>query len=38
VLEPCSSAFCKVEWQVLEDEEVIVRLACSTGEAEVFQP
>ena len=36
MLEPCSSAFRKVEWQVLDDEEIIVCPTCSTGEAEVF--
>jgi hypothetical protein len=37
MLEPCSGAFRKVEQQVLDDEEIIVRPACSTSEAEVFQ-
>jgi hypothetical protein len=36
MLEPCSSAFHEVEWQVLDDEEIIVRPACSTGKVEVF--
>ena len=38
VLEPCSGTFREVEQQVLDDEEVIIRPACSTGEAKVFQP
>ena len=38
MLEPCLGAFRKVEWQVLDDEEVIVCPACSTGVAKVFQP
>ena len=38
MLEPCLGAFYKVEWQVLNDEEVIIRPACSTGEVEVFLP
>jgi hypothetical protein len=38
MLEPCSGAFRKVEPQVLDDEVIVVRPACSTGEAEVFQP
>ena len=38
MLEPCSGIFHKVEWQVLDDEEIIVRHACSVGEVEVFQP
>jgi hypothetical protein len=36
MLEPCSSAFCEVEWQVFDDEEVVVHPTHSTGEAEVF--
>jgi hypothetical protein len=36
MLKPCSGAFHEVEWQVLDDEEIIVRPACSTGEAKVF--
>jgi hypothetical protein len=27
-----------VEWQIWDDEEVIICLTCSTSEAEVFQP
>ena len=38
ILEPCSGSFRKVERQVLDDEEVVVRPAYSTSEAEVFQP
>jgi hypothetical protein len=38
MLEPCLGAFDKVERQVLDDEEIVVRPTCSTGEAEVFQP
>ena len=38
MLEPCSGTFCEVEWQVLDDEEIIVHRACSIGEAKVFQP
>jgi hypothetical protein len=36
MLEPCSGAFCEVEWQVLDDEEVFVHPACSSGEAKIF--
>jgi hypothetical protein len=36
MLEPCSGAFSKVEWQVLDDEEIIVCPACSIGDVEVF--
>ena len=38
MLEPCSGAFHEVEWQVLDDEEIIVCPACSTSEAEILQP
>ena len=38
MLEPCLGAIHKVEWQVLDDEEVIVCPACSTRKAKVFQP
>ena len=38
MLEPCSGAFCKVERQVLDDEEFVVCPACLTSEAAVFQP
>ena len=38
MLEPCLGTFHKVEQQVLNDEEIIVRPACSIGEVEVFQP
>ena len=38
VLEPCSGAFRKVERQVLDDEEIVIRPTCSTGEVEVFEP
>ena len=38
MLEPCSGAFREVERQVLDDEEVIIRSTCVTGEAKVFQP
>jgi hypothetical protein len=38
VLKPCSSAFCKVERQVLDDKEVVVLPARSISEEEVFQP
>ena len=38
MLEPCSGAFHKVEWQVLDDEEIIIRPACLIGEAKVLQP
>jgi hypothetical protein len=38
MLEPCSGAFRKVEWQVLDDEEIIVRPSCSTSRAQLFQP
>jgi hypothetical protein len=36
MLQPCSGAFRKVEWQVLDDEEIIVCPDYSIGEAEVF--
>jgi len=36
VLEPCLGALREVERQVLDDEEVIVGLTCSAGEAKVF--
>jgi len=35
VFEPCSGAFHKVEWQVLDDEEIIVS-TCSTGEVKIL--
>ena len=38
VLEPCSGAFHKVEWQALDDEEIIVCPSYSIDEMEVFQP
>ena len=38
MLEPCSGAFCKVERQVLDDEEFVVRPACSTGETGLESP
>ena len=38
MLEPCLGTFRKVEWQVLDDEEIVVCPACSIGQAEVFQP
>jgi hypothetical protein len=38
MLEPCSGTFYKVEWQVLDDKEIVICPACSTSEAEVFQP
>ena len=38
MLEPCLGSFLKVEWQVLDDEEIVIHPACSAGEAEVFQP
>ena len=38
MLEPCSGTFYKVEWQVLDDEEIIICPAYSTSEVEVFQP
>ena len=36
MLEPCSGAFYEVEWQVLDDEEIVVHPAYSTGKSEVF--
>ena len=38
MLEPCLGTFRKVEWQVLDDEEIVVHPVYSIGEAEVFQP
>ena len=38
MLEPCSGTYCKVEWQVLDDEEIIICPIYSIGKAEVFQP
>ena len=38
MLEPCLGSFCKVEWQALDDEEIVVPPACSIGEAKIFQP
>jgi hypothetical protein len=38
MLKPCSGASCEVEWQVLDDAEIIIHRACSTGKAKVFQP
>ena len=37
MLEPCSGAFREVEWQGLDDEEILIRPTCSIGKAEVFQ-
>ena len=36
MLEPCSGAIREVEWQVLDDEEIIIRPAYPIGEVEVF--
>jgi hypothetical protein len=38
MLEPCLGAFCQVEGQVLDDEEIVICPARLTGEAKVFQP
>ena len=37
MLEPCSGALRKVEWQILDDEKIIIRSTWPTGKAEVFQ-
>ena len=37
MLEPCLGAFHEVERQILDDEEIVICPAYSTGEAKVFQ-
>jgi len=36
MLEPCLGSFHEVEWQLLDDEDIIVHPTCSKGEVEIF--